>query len=83
MVEKDSVFVAYILGIISIVMALITPFAGLLFGIIGLVQGSKQKNELAKKARNLNIIGIVLSVLMFIAIYLLSKYASEYLGTLA
>jgi len=42
MAEKDSSFIAYIFGIISIVMAFFTPFAGLIFGIIGLVQSNKK-----------------------------------------
>lgn len=56
---------SYIFGIVSIVMALFTPFLGLVFGIIGLVQSAKQKTEVSKLSKKLNIIGIVLSVIVF------------------
>jgi len=70
----DSEIIAYILGIISIVMAFFTPLAGLIFGIIGLVQSKKQETELSKKAKKLNIIGIVLSILFFIIIIIITTY---------
>ena len=69
MVEKKGV--AYILGIISIVMAFFQPLAGIVFGIIGLVQNKKEKS---KKAKKLNIIGIVLGVLMFVAVIAINVY---------
>jgi len=56
---------SYIFGIVSIVMALFTPLLGLVFGIIGLVQSSKQKTEISRLAKKLNIIGIILSVIVF------------------
>jgi len=56
---------SYIFGIISIVMALFTPLLGLVFGIIGLVQSSKQKTDVSKLSKKLNIIGIVLSIIIF------------------
>ena len=56
---------SYIFGIVSIVMALFTPLLGLVFGIIGLVQSSKQKTEISRLAKKLNIIGIVLSIIIF------------------
>ncbi len=56
---------SYIFGIVSIVMALFTPLLGLVFGIIGLVQSSKQKTDVSKLSKKLNIIGIVLSIIIF------------------
>ena len=56
---------SYIFGIISIVMALFTPLLGLVFGIIGLVQSSKQKTDISRLSKKLNIIGIVLSIIIF------------------
>jgi len=50
--------VSYLLGILSIVFAFFSPFAGLTLGIIGFIQGNKLKFQKAKK---LNVIGIVLS----------------------
>ena len=56
---------SYIFGIVSIVMALFTPLLGLVFGIIGLVQSSKQKTDISRLSKKLNIIGIVLSIIIF------------------
>tara|TARA_Y100000310_G_scaffold342308_1_gene444967 strand:- start:1224 stop:1484 length:261 start_codon:yes stop_codon:yes gene_type:complete len=78
MVEKrgDLDQVGYVFGIISIVMAFFTPLAGFVFGIIGLVQSKKQKTSLSKKARTLNIVGMVLSIILFT----LSIVATAYLA---
>ncbi len=68
MVQKiDFSLASYIFGIISIVLAFFTPFAGLVFGIIGLVQSKKQKSPLSAKAKKYSTIGIVLSII-FIAV---------------
>ena len=50
--------VSYLLGILSIVFAFFSPFAGLALGIIGVIQGNKIKFQKAKK---LNVVGIILS----------------------
>lgn len=64
MAEKiDFKSVSYVLGILSIVFAFISPMAGLILGIIGLVQAKKQK---ALRAKRLNVIGIILSVIFLI-----------------
>ncbi len=55
--------ISYVLGILSIVFAFFNPFAGLVLGIIGLMQSNKLK---IKKAKKLNIIGIVLSAIFCI-----------------
>jgi len=66
--KKDGVnfpLTSYIFGVVSIVMALFTPLLGLVFGIIGLVQSSKQKTDVSRFSKKLNIIGIVLSIIVF------------------
>lgn len=76
MAEKiDFKSVSYVLGILSIVFAFISPMAGLILGIIGLVQAKKQK---ALRAKRLNIIGIILSVIFLIisAVVLIYSVAS-------
>ncbi len=76
MAEKiDFKSVSYVLGILSIVFAFISPMAGLILGIIGLVQAKKQK---ALRAKRLNIIGIILSVIFLIisAVVLVYSVAS-------
>lgn len=78
MVEKkervDFSQTSYIFGVVSIVMALFTPLLGLVFGIIGLIQSTKQKTEISRLSKKLNIIGIVLSVLVFaVSLFFLLK----------
>ena len=82
MVEKNSSLVSYVFGIISIVMAFFNSPAGLVFGIVGLVQSKKQKTELSKKAKKLNIVGIVLSVVMLIASVIATYYLAKTMGTI-
>jgi hypothetical protein len=54
----------YIFGILSIVFAFFVPLAGIILGIIGLVLNKKEKS---KKARRLNIIGIIIGAILFLA----------------
>jgi len=76
MAEKiDLSSVSYVLGILSIVFAFFQPFPGLILGIIGYSQSRKSG---VSKARKLNIIGIIVSV-VFIIVLLISIlfYSSE------
>lgn len=61
MAEKRGA--GYILGILSIVFAFFVPLAGVILGIIGLVQNKKEKSKTAKK---LNIIGIIIGTIIFL-----------------
>lgn len=71
--------VAYILGILSIVLAFFQPFPGVVIGIIGLVQNRRERSKTAKM---LNILGIIIGVVMIIIVMVLSKYlASKLTGT--
>ena len=74
--KKDSDVVAYVLGIVSIVMAFLSSFGlgGIIFGIIGLVQSKKQKTDLSKRARKLNIIGLVIGIILFIVSIVVTIY---------
>ena len=57
-------------GILSIVLGLLNPFVGLFLGIVGLVLAISLQKEPEldyKKERTLNIVGIVISVLNWIA----------------
>jgi len=64
MAEKiDVASVSYVLGILSIVFSFVSPLAGLILGIIGLTQSKKYGIQ---KARKLNTIGIVLSIVFLI-----------------
>ena len=77
MLQQDSRSLSgNILGIIGIVLLLFLPIASLAFGIIGFVQSSRQKNDLAKKGRILNLIPIILSVIL-IAVNIYLYYQGE------
>ena len=69
---------SYILGVMSIVFGIIQPVLGFGIGISGLVLSFKDKSDIGKKAKILNIIGIAVSaVIMLVLIvggsYLISK----------
>jgi uncharacterized membrane protein len=84
MAEKvDLSYVAYTLGIVSIVMAFLSPFGGIIFGIIGLVQSSKQKSALSKKAKILSIIGLILGVIMVVVALVINFYFSDSVSSLS
>ena len=73
MVEKiDISSVSYVLGILSIVFAFVSPLAGLVLGIIGLIQSKKYKLLRSKK---LNLIGVILSII-FLVISLIALFYS-------
>lgn len=76
MTDKKGVFdlVAYIFGIVSVTLAFFNSLAGIAFGIIGIIQSKKENTELSKKARKLSIIGIVLSIVLFIVLVTLIAY---------
>ena len=59
-----------VLGILSIVLGLLSPIVGLVLGIIGLVLANSHQKEsglVYKTEKILNIVGIVISVLNWIA----------------
>jgi len=69
--------VSYLLGILSIVFAFFSPFAGLILGIIGLTQSNKLKFQ---KAKRLNIVGIILSVVFSIIQVIAQLYLTNISG---
>ena len=77
MVEKRD-GVAYTLGILSVVLAFFQPVAAIVLGIVGIVQGNKDKTPLSKKAKVLSKVGIVLGVIMLvITLWVTFYYASN------
>ena len=66
-------FASYILGIISIVLAVISPPSGLILGIIGLTFSKKEKSEVARRGEKFSKIAIIISVIFF-ALSLLAGY---------
>ena len=66
-----------ILGILSIVLGLLSPIVGLILGIVGLVMANSSQKESGldfKRERILSIVGIVVSVLNWIAGYILMMH---------
>ncbi len=76
-VKQDLSFVSYTLGVISIVMAFFQPLAGFILGMIGFIQSNKQTNELSKKAKKLNMIGMILGIILLIISILVAIYLTE------
>tara|TARA_B100000315_G_scaffold245679_1_gene271897 strand:+ start:2185 stop:2439 length:255 start_codon:yes stop_codon:yes gene_type:complete len=76
MAKKEENFseISYVFGIMSIVLAFFTPLAGFIFGIIGLVQSKKQKTPLSEKGKKLSIVGIVISIVLFITIMVIAYF---------
>jgi len=65
--KKDFTHVSYTLGILSIVLgAVFQSIPGLVLGIIGLVQSKKENTPMAKAAKKLNKIGIVISLITLV-----------------
>jgi hypothetical protein len=63
----------YVLGVLSIIFGVLSPLAGLVIGIVG-VNFSKGDSGLAKRARKLSKIGIIISILVLIlSVYLASR----------
>ncbi len=76
-VKYEASLVAYMLGIVSVVLAFFQPVAAIVFGIIGLVQGKRQNTALSKTAKKLNIVGIVLGVILFIVGIIVTLYFAQ------
>ena len=75
--KYEASLVAYMLGIVSVVLAFFQPVAAIVFGIIGLVQGKRQNTALSKTAKKLNIVGIVLGVILFIVGIIVTLYFAQ------
>jgi len=74
---EDFSGVSYTLGIMSIIFAFITPLAGFVLGIVGLVYSKKQQSQMASKAKKLNVIGIVLSLILFVVTIAVAIYVTR------
>jgi uncharacterized membrane protein len=74
-VENEEInfsLIAYILGIVAIVEAFISPIAGVVFAIIGIVLIKKKKDSISKKAFKLNLIGLILGIVFLIFVIIAS-----------
>lgn len=75
-IKEDFSVAAYTVGVISIVLAFIQPLAGLILGIVGIFLSRRQKTMLSKRAKTLSIIGLVISVIVFVIGVALLSYAT-------
>lgn len=71
-VQSNYDLISYIIGIVAIVQAFITPAAGLILGIIGLTFSKKTRTELSKKAKNLNLTAIIIGALFLLIVIILT-----------
>jgi hypothetical protein len=77
-IKKEELdLVNYTLGIISIVLAFFQPLAGFIFGVFGFIKSKDSKTELGKKAKKFNLIGLILSAVIFVITTIVTiKYLS-------
>ncbi len=73
--------VSYTLGIVSIVLGFFQPIAGFVFGVIGFLQSRKHKTPLSEKAKKLNIIGMIISIIV-VALSVVAGFYLTKLGVL-
>ena len=75
---KNEKGVAYILGILSLVLSFFQPLPAIIIGIVGLIENKKDKSKTAKK---LNILGIIIGILMLVLVVVVSQYLASQMGT--
>jgi uncharacterized membrane protein len=67
--------VSYIIGIVAIVEAFVSPFGGIILSIVGLVMIKKEDSELSIRGKKLNIVALVLGII-FLALTIVIAYTS-------
>ena len=78
-IKYDSVLVGYIIGIVSIVSFLVSPLVAVILGIIGLFHIKGETGPIYKRAKILNILGIIFGILFFLLVvgYSLTKLVPQ------
>jgi len=76
----NSGLIAYILGIVAIVEAFVSPVAGLVLSIIGLVFSNKENNQYSERGKKLNIIALIVSIVVLVLTVVLAYNASSLVG---
>ncbi len=79
-ISSYSGLISYVLGIVAIVEAFVSPFAGLILSIIGLVFSKKENSEFSYKGKRLNIIALIVSIVVLALTIFLAYNASSIIG---
>lgn len=84
MAKKESVredinypLVSYIIGIVAIVQAFISPLSGIILSIIGLILSKRSSSNLSKLGKKFNLIALIIGIVIFILSIILSFSASQ------
>ncbi len=72
--------ISYIVGIFALVEAFISPFAGIIFSIIGLVFSNKENSVISSRGKRLSIIALIISIIILILTVLIAYNASSIFG---
>jgi ABC-type Mn2+/Zn2+ transport system permease subunit len=78
----DRSSVSYTLGVLSIVFGILIPLAGFVIGVVGWIISGKQSDELSARAKKLNMIGVVISIIAFILGLIVAYYLNANLQSL-
>ena len=74
--SKDGDFseTSYVLSLLSMIFAFVQPAFGFGLGLAGMILALKSSGPLSKKSLRLNVLGIILSIIVTIALVLGSSY---------
>lgn len=69
-------FIAYIIGIIAIVEAIVSPMAGIILAVIGLSFANKGEGGIAAKAKKYNLIALIVGIIIFVVILIVTSFVT-------
>jgi len=72
--------ISYVLGIVAIVEAFFSPFAGIVLSIIGIAFSKKENSDFSRKGKKLNLIALIVGIIVLILTVLVAYYASPIFG---
>jgi len=77
---SNSGLISYILGIVAIVEAFVSPFAGVVLSIIGLVFSRGENSELSQRGKRLNTVALIIGIVLLILTIILAFSSSLFPG---
>ena len=79
MSKKDPFgLISYIVGIVAIVESFISPLAGMILAIVGIVLSKREISDLSRKGRRLNIIALIIGLVILILTLVLTYQAGGF-----